>query len=855
MLTMEKIGRYEIRKLIAKGGMGEIYLASDPLCERQVALKRIREDLIKHATIRSRFIREARYACALSHPSIIPIYEIHEESDEIFYTMPYIEGETLKDILKKTREKTQLGQTPHPIGASIPALARIFLSVCQAVDFAHSKGILHRDLKPENILVGKFGEVQIIDWGLATKIGEKEIALPDVDRPPGLTKPGKVVGTLSFMAPERAFDHPSSIQSDVYALGATLYQCLTLRLPFQRPNLKEYRKIAKKEVITKPEEKAPYRDIPRQLSSLALKALAFRPDERFLNVHEMIHELEDYIEGCPEWIPTKTFMIEDTDQWEFQETILLAKQIAITKVTEMMEWVMLMISKAAFTGNMRLEMSLSMDEECHGIGILFAIPDPSERKSLEDGYCFWLGHNEAKLFHSNVEVVQMHTKPLSAIEKTHLVIELIDNRLKVLIDGKVLLNYSSHIPLVGGHVGLLYRDDNFSQDGLQVLLGSQSVMINCLSVPDAFLQSKDFKKALQEYHRIAHSFRGRIEGRQAQFKAGITYIEQAKAEPQRKQALLKLALDEFSKLAKTPGAPLEYLGKSLVYRLEKDIEEEIKCLEFALRKYPNHPSLNVISEHVIYRLHETANIDRSAAYHFALLTLRHLPHALDSRITTELIDQLVKYWEPLPFIEPVDDRINIEISLAFWLAKPLVLFEIINTISESHPHYKKLIHNALKAILELGCEGLAKKIAREVNIELPTITKDPLWSSIEAGDLKKAHEYFSKTDLKDLSKKEYLLYGIYLYITAGKDQGLAFYSGVMDTPFPPTTSLLAHYLTGNLSFKSNWMKKAFLWERLELLRQLELFYHVTGKKRKKEQISKQIEQELSYPLNLSRNLL
>lgn len=854
---MDKIGRYEIKQLIAKGGMGEIYLAYDPLCERHVALKRIRSDLLEHETVRSRFVREARLACALSHPSIIPIYEIHEESDEIFYTMPYIEGETLKEILKKTREQTQLGQTPHPIGSSIPALARIFLSVCQAVDFAHSKGILHRDLKPENILVGKFGEVQIIDWGLAIKIGEMENALPEVERGDGLTKPGKVVGTLSFMAPERAFGHPSTIQNEIYSLGASLYQCLTLRLPFQRPNLKEYRKIAKEECIVRPQERAPYRDIPRQLSSLALKALAFHPKDRFSNVHEMIHELEDYIEGCPEWIPAKVLTIEEADDWEFQETVLLAKQIAITKVTEVMEWVMLMISKRAFTGNMRLEMQIKLSEECHGIGVLFAVPDPSERKSLEDGYCFWLSPKEAKLFHSNVEVVQMHMQPLSPSQKTHLVIELIDNRVKIFLDGKILLNYSSHIPLVGGHVGLLYRDALFEMDGLEILLGSQSVMINCLSVPDAFLQSKDFKKAHEEYKRIAHSFKGRLEGREAIFRAGVTLIEQAKAEPQRYGALLKEAMKEFSELKDTPGAPMEYLGKSLIYRLEKDIDEEIKCLEFAIRKYPKHPLLTIIAEHVVYRLHETANIDRLSAYHFALLTLRHLPNALDSQVTTDLIDQLVKHWEPLPFINPVDDRINIEISLAFWLAKPLTLYEIINTIPEGHPHYQTLVENALKAILELGCFELAQKIAQEINLPLPELKRDEPWSILEAKDLDKAANFFAKYSVKELARPSYehLLYGIYLWLTEGQDIAMAHYSAVLESPYPPTYTLLAHYLTGNISLKSNWMKKAFLWEKLQLLRQLELFYHVMGKKRKKEQILKQIEQELSYPLNLSRNLL
>ena len=172
----QNIGPYIIQKKIGKGGMGEVYLAYDPLCKRNVALKRILPKYSDNITIRSRFLREAKIASRLSHPSIIPIYTIHSDSSSLYYTMPFVEGKTLKEILQNIKRKEQKA-LPLSSEESIISLARIFLQVCEAIAYTHSQGILHRDLKPENILIGKFGEVVILDWGIAnflSKINEND---------------------------------------------------------------------------------------------------------------------------------------------------------------------------------------------------------------------------------------------------------------------------------------------------------------------------------------------------------------------------------------------------------------------------------------------------------------------------------------------------------------------------------------------------------------------------------------------------------------------------------------------------------------------------------------------------------
>lgn len=853
-MAMTKMGRYELKRLIAEGGMGEIYLAYDPLCDREVALKIIKPKLKGHESIRQRFVREAKFASRLSHPSIIPIYAIHHEGDELYYTMPYVQGETLKEIVRKTRD----GVSPHGIGQSIPGLVRIFLSVCQAMDYAHANGILHRDLKPENIIVGRFGEVMILDWGLAQSLGQEDVEGEEIEGEGDFTQPGKVVGTVSFMAPERAFNHQATRRSDVYSLGIMFYQLLTLRLPFIRKSLKEFKRLMTHEVLVDPAEKAPHRDIPKKLSQIIEKCLAFHPEDRYASVHEVINELEGYIEGRPDWAKVSELSIAKNTDWEFQENVLLAKHIAITRMTEVMEWVMLMISRDSYTGNMQISTTLKLGNDCAGVGILFCVPEPSQRKGLEDGYSLWVGEEGVKLFRSNVEVMDITHFTLKSGETYQISIEKIDQSVKCTINGDQVLEYITHIPLVGGHVGMVYRDADFLMKPLTVSLGSQSVMVNCLAIPDAFLNSHDYDKALHEYRQIAHSFKGRLEGREATFRAGLTLLEQAKETHQ--DYLFDESVEEFSKLHATPGAPLEYLGKSIVYKARGDLAEEVKCLEFGLRRFAKHPLLNMLHEHIVFRLHETAKWDRKAAYEFALIAIRHMPDQLRYYEMQELLSALRAHWEPLYFLTPCNDPINDAIILAFWLTRPITLYEIINTIPKEHPNQSLLTQNALQALLEMGCTPFAEKIVQELPGEkLPPKLPLPyqeIWDALLVGkDASPLFDKYSADELCDITSSLHFLYGCHLYVTEGKDIGLVHLSGVVDQPYPPTYTLLSHFLSGNIDLKGTWFEKSFAYERINLYRQLILFYSMLGKKRKSASIEKRLSREYQAALHNCENML
>lgn len=829
-MTEKKIGDFQILGTLGVGGMGEVFLAHDALCGRDVALKTMREQWASNKTMQDRFLREARIASQLSHPSIIPIYSIDEKVP--FYTMPRIEGDTLKEILRKTKDQSKKGEPLHPIGSSVQSLVRIFLSICGAIAYVHSRGVLHRDLKPENIIVGKFGEVIILDWGLANFIDQPENnGLDFKEESPHLTQPGKIPGTLLYMAPERAFGSASSVLTDIYSLGVMLYQILTLQFPFQRKTLKEFKKLYDHEKILPPEEAAPERDISPHLSNIAQRCLAKNPNQRYQSVPALIKDLENYIEGLPEWIEMGRLRIDKKEDWLFQENVALSKHMAITRGIELLEWVNLMISKAPFPGNIKIETDLILKERSKGIGILFSVPETS----FEEAYCLWLSHEGIRLYRSNVEVLHL---PHVVIEKNcpYLVkIEHIGNHVRFYLDGVQKFGFLSHIPLSGTHIGLLVRDGDFSLSTLRVSVGSQNIMVNCLAIPDSFLARKDFNQAIAEYRKISNSFPGRAEGREATFRAGMTLLKKALSErlKNRRETLYAEALDEFEKLHTTPGAPLEYLGKSLVYKAQGEYEEEAKCLELALRKFPTHPLRPIIVENILSRLHESSQNNRQVAYRFALIVLRHLSHLPEAAAIANVLEQNL---EPLPFFAPSENRNTyLMIQLAFWLNKPLVLLEMLEK-GLSPPDAQ----NAQVGLILLGCEELADLSVLEragdaarAEYALKMGQPPPLWNAIATrqwSEAKKLLKKIPKERLKNETDPTFFLYGCYLVHEKGEQAALTHLTNVSERAYPPTPTLLSHYLLGRINLRKGWIDKAFSWEKLKLMQQLELFGHCLGNK-------------------------
>ena len=289
--------RYEIRKTLGKGGMGVVLLARDNILQREVAMKLIKGNNITD-TSRYRFMREARISGVLEHPNIITIYDI-SCLDDLYFTMRMVGGVTLAHIIEELRNKTEQSKE-----YTIVRRLEIMKNICYALEFAHSKKIIHRDLKPENIMIGEFGEVLVLDWGLAKKIGEeeqndtqqdKEFTLDFADE----TAQGSIIGTPRYMSPEQAQGETKTIDesTDIYSLGAILYELLALQPTFSAKNVLQLIDL----VVTAPVEKKRFNSngevIPKELMAIALKAMAKQKLHRYHSVRELRDDLRLFAEG------------------------------------------------------------------------------------------------------------------------------------------------------------------------------------------------------------------------------------------------------------------------------------------------------------------------------------------------------------------------------------------------------------------------------------------------------------------------------------------------------------------------------------------------------------------------------
>ncbi len=248
-------GRFRILRFHDRGGLGEVFVARDEELRREVALKQIKDEHADKPQHRARFVVEAEITGGLEHPGIVPVYGLGAyDSGRPFYAMRFIQGDNFKDAIARFHQAKATGRDPGERALELRRLLGRFLDVCNAIAYAHSRGVLHRDLKPGNIMLGKYGETLVVDWGLAKSVGRTETTGQEAERtltPESgsevkSTEMGKQIGTPAFMSPEQAAGRLDALgpASDVYSLGATLYCLLTGTLPFpDRDKVELLRKV------------------------------------------------------------------------------------------------------------------------------------------------------------------------------------------------------------------------------------------------------------------------------------------------------------------------------------------------------------------------------------------------------------------------------------------------------------------------------------------------------------------------------------------------------------------------------------------------------------------------------------
>ena len=259
--------RYKIIKSIGEGGMANVYLAWDTILEREVAVKVLRGDLSDDEKFIRRFKREANSASSLKHPNIVEIYDVGEDNGKYFIVMEYVNGKTLKSLIKKR-------------GAlNINEAIDIMLQLTSGIACAHDSYIIHRDIKPQNVMILEDGRVKITDFGIAMALNSNE-----------LTQTNSVMGSVHYLPPEQASGSGSTIKSDIYSLGILMFELLTGKVPFKGDNAVEIAIKHMKDPI--PSVREFNSSIPQSVENIVLRACAKNPKNRYSSASEMYEDLK-----------------------------------------------------------------------------------------------------------------------------------------------------------------------------------------------------------------------------------------------------------------------------------------------------------------------------------------------------------------------------------------------------------------------------------------------------------------------------------------------------------------------------------------------------------------------------------
>jgi eukaryotic-like serine/threonine-protein kinase len=302
--------RIDIQRRAASGGMGSIDVVRDRALDRRIALKTLHPHLRTNDGAVRMFLREARLTGLLDHPHIVPVYDIGERlGDQLYFSMKLVEGQTLSDVIRA------LPRGPLDTG-TLYALLDVVAKVCDALAFAHSRGVLHCDIKPANVMVGEFGQVYLMDWGIARLIASdaSPTSAPNLDASvvpiaPSTTD-NSVIGTPCYMSPEQARGDRASLEprSDVFLLGSLIYELLTRRPPYASSDRAETLSLAVSGAFVAPRKIAKDGSIAPELERIVLRAMAKNPENRYPSVAALREDLVRFMRGGGDF-PRKTFAV------------------------------------------------------------------------------------------------------------------------------------------------------------------------------------------------------------------------------------------------------------------------------------------------------------------------------------------------------------------------------------------------------------------------------------------------------------------------------------------------------------------------------------------------------------------
>jgi len=296
IVTMAPVGsteRYRLGEMLGEGGMGEVRLCEDQRLRRQVAMKVMRQDRARQPALRARFFREVIAQGQLEHPAIVPVHDLGtDEKGSLYFTMRRVVGATLEEVVLALQSKNAEAERQY----SRHKLLTAFGNACLAIHYAHTRSVFHCDLKPANIMLGAYGEVYVLDWGLAVRV-ERSGVSSAAQRTPGRGESTTVNGTPGYMAPEQIRGQALDARADVYGLGSILFELLTLTPLHSGNDPRELCVATLSGSDARTSVRAPDRDVPPELEAICVKATALDPRRRYATARALYDDLERYLEG------------------------------------------------------------------------------------------------------------------------------------------------------------------------------------------------------------------------------------------------------------------------------------------------------------------------------------------------------------------------------------------------------------------------------------------------------------------------------------------------------------------------------------------------------------------------------
>ncbi|MBA3847032.1 MAG: protein kinase, partial [Planctomycetes bacterium] len=552
--------RYDLGGVLGVGATGRVYALVDRNLERAVAVKVLVPQRAGDDELAA-FVDEARITASLSHPNVLPVYELdRDDTGQVFFTMKKIDGRSLADAIEASTTDKRVAPLDQPA-----SIVNVFIGVCQALAYAHHQRVVHQDVKPANIMLGAFGEVLLVDWGSARRMKPGE--------------PTRIYGTPLYMSPEQARHETVDETSDVYCVGATLFHALTLRVPTWDDDAARFFALKREGAFAPPDERE-RAVVPAALMDIALKAMAPRAADRYPDAEALLADLHAYQAGLAVGAHRDSLAERVARWYRLHARALWASTAAACVVLTMAaalwreherrvaNWgepvVVESFSDDSWHSRWRtIEGSFEVDDgqlvstADHGSTAVLAqkvwgptvveytceLRPGSHPCDLSLAWCRDLNRDDSGRIVGLVDPIYFQfgaidgsftaitrggEYTLSCSERhpergrRHQVrVEIVDDRLSLIIDGELTCEWIDPVRFDGGHIAVYAYYPGKAFDDLRITVRGEAEQVPATAVGDAFVRAGELDQAFEQYARVAQSHAGSAIGEEALYKRGL----------------------------------------------------------------------------------------------------------------------------------------------------------------------------------------------------------------------------------------------------------------------------------------------------------------------------------------------